>query len=69
MLTYTVNGIDTVTKTVQRETLTLYVLSGNYSGSSSGLISGCTDPTRNDPLFRANADLGVAQVGDQRPCC
>ncbi len=64
-LTYTVNGIDTVTKTVQRETLTPYVLSGNYSGSLSGSISGCTDPTRNDPAFRANANLGVAQVGDQ----
>lgn len=64
-LTYTVNGVGTVTKTIQRETLTPYVLSGNYSGSLSGSISGCTDSTGNDPAFRANANLAVTQVGDQ----
>ena len=64
-LTYTVNGVGTVTKTIQRETLTPYVLSGNYSGAVAGSISGCTDPTRNDPAFRGSSNLAVTQVGDQ----
>ncbi|HJU22486.1 MAG TPA: hypothetical protein VJ891_08250 [Casimicrobiaceae bacterium] len=63
-LTYTVNGAGTVVKSVERETLTAYVLSGSYSASVAGAISGCTDPTRNDPAFRATANLTVAQVGD-----
>lgn len=63
-LTYTVNGVGTVTKSIQRETLTPYVLSGNYSASVAGSISGCTDPTRNDPAFRGTANLAVTQVGD-----
>jgi hypothetical protein len=63
-LTYTVNGVGTVTKAVQRQTLTPYVLSGNYSGSMSGSISGCTDLTSNDPAFRGRYHLDVTQVGD-----
>jgi len=63
-LTYTVNGVGTVTKTVQRQTLTPYVLAGNYSGSMAGLISACNDPTQNDPSFRARYALAVTQVGD-----
>ena len=63
-LTYTVNGVGTVTKTVQRQTLTAYVLAGNYSGSMAGLISACNDPTQNDPSFRARYALAVTQVGD-----
>ncbi|MBU6484621.1 MAG: hypothetical protein KGL70_12595 [Betaproteobacteria bacterium] len=65
MLTYTVNGAGTVTKSIQRETLTPYVLSGTYSTSVAGAISGCTDPTHNEPAFRASGNLTVAQVGDQ----
>jgi hypothetical protein len=64
-LTYTVNGVGTVTKTVQRQTLTPYVLSGDYSGSMAGSISGCTDPARNDPAFRGRYGLAVTQVADQ----
>ena len=63
-LTYTVNGVGTVTKTVQRQTLTSYVLSGNYSGSMSGSISGCTNPGSDDPAFRGRYDLAATQVGD-----
>jgi hypothetical protein len=63
-VTYTVNGIGTVNKTVQRQTLTPYVFSGNYSGSMSGAINGCTDPTANDPAFRGRYGLVVTQTGD-----
>jgi hypothetical protein len=63
-LTYTVNGVGTVTKAVQRQTLTPYVLSGDYSGSMAGSISGCTDPAKNDPAFRGRYGLTVTQVGD-----
>jgi hypothetical protein len=63
-LTYTVNGVGTVTKTIERQTLTPYVLAGNYSGSMSGSISGCTDPASNDLAFRGRYMLAVTQVAD-----
>ena len=63
-LVYTVNGIGTITKTVQRQTLAQYVLSGNYSGSMSGSVTACTNPAGNDPAFRARYGLAVTQVGD-----
>jgi hypothetical protein len=63
-VTYTVNGVGSANKTVQRQTLTPYVLAGNYSGSMSGAISGCSDPTGNDPAFRARYGLVVTQAGD-----
>ena len=63
-LTYTVNGVPPVVKSIQRQTLTPYVLSGNYSGSMSGAISGCSDPTSNDPAFRGRYGLAVTQVAD-----
>jgi hypothetical protein len=63
-LTYTVTGVGTVTKAVQRQTLTPYVFAGDYSGSMSGSISGCTDPAQNDPAFRGRYGLAVTQVGD-----
>ena len=40
------------------------MLAGNYSGSMSGSISGCVDPTGNDPAFRGRYGLTVSQVGD-----
>jgi hypothetical protein len=64
-LIYTVNGIGTVTKTVQRQTLTAYTLGGNYSGSMSGSVSSCNDPMSNDAAFRGRYGLTVTQVGDQ----
>ena len=63
--TYTINGVGTVMKTVQRQTLTPYVMSGDYSGSMSGSISGCSNPAANDPAFRGRYGLTVTQVGDQ----
>ena len=49
---------------VQRQTLTPYPMAGNYSGSMAGSISGCTNPTDNDPMFRGRYGLSVTQVGD-----
>ena len=64
-LSYTVNGAGTVTKAIQRQTLTSYPMAANYSGSMAGAITGCNDPTRNDPAFRARYGLTVEQIGDQ----
>ena len=64
-LTYTVNGVGTVTKTVQRQTLTGYVLSGTYSGSAAGTINSCANPNQNEPSYRSRYLLTVSQTGDQ----
>jgi len=64
-LTYTLTGQPPVVKAIERIPLTAYVLSGNYSGSMAGSISGCQDPTFNDAAFRGRYALAVTQVGDQ----
>lgn len=64
-LSYTVNGVGTVTKAVQRQTLTPYVLSGNYSGAGSGSIVNCPNPGQNEPVYRSRFDAVVTQVADQ----
>jgi hypothetical protein len=64
-LTYTITGLPPVQKPIERIPLTGYVLAGNYSGSMAGSISGCQDPTANDPSFRGRYTLTVTQVGDQ----
>jgi len=63
-VTYTLTGGPTVTKTVQRQTLTQYQLAGNYSGAMSGTQSGCADPSNNDAHLRAAYNLTVAQTAD-----
>jgi len=63
-LTYTVNGIGTVVKAVQRQTLTPYAMGGNYSGSMAGSVSGCNDPAQNEIPFRGRYVLDVTQTGD-----
>ena len=63
-LAYTVTGLPTVTKAIQRQTLSPYQMAGNYSGSMAGNVSGCSDPAGNDPMFRARYGLVVTQVGD-----
>lgn len=63
--TYTVNGVGTVTKTVQRQTLTPYMLAGNYSGSLSGSVTGCMNPAQNVPSLTYRFNLAVSQVADQ----
>lgn len=63
-LTYTVNGVGTVTKPIQRQTLAPYVLAGTYSGSAAGSITGCINPANNITPLRARFNLTVTQVGD-----
>jgi hypothetical protein len=63
-LTYTVNGVGTVTKAIQRQTLTPEVLSGNYSGSLIGSVSGCANPASNIASFNARFNLTVTQVAN-----
>jgi hypothetical protein len=63
-LSYTVSGSPTVNKTIQRQSLTPYQMTGRYSGSMAGAISGCANPARNDPAFRARFVLDTTQVGD-----
>src|SRR5450759_1424094 len=48
-LIYTVNGVGTVTKTIQRQTLTAITVGGTYSGAQSGAYSGCTMNTTHGP--------------------
>ncbi len=61
-LTYTVNGVS-VTKTLQRQTLTPFALSGTYSGSIAGSVSSCTN-TANNTGVNARFNLTLAQVAD-----
>ncbi len=63
-LTYTLTNGPTVTRTVQRQPLTGYVLAGHYSGSMSGTVTGCTDPNGNTNAFRSRYNLAVTQNGD-----
>jgi len=63
-LTYALTGGPTIIKLIRRFPLTPYVLSGIYSGSMAGSITGCQDPTKNDTAFRARYALAVAQAGD-----
>jgi hypothetical protein len=69
-LVYTLNSgpiLASVTKAIQRQTLTVIPLAGNgangaiYSGGLSGAYSGCTTSSTNAP-FRDFFDLQVTQV-------
>lgn len=64
-LSYTVNGVGTITKAVQRQTLAPYMLAGNYSGSGSGGITSCPNPGQDEPSYRSRFGLTVTQVADQ----
>ena len=62
-LVYTVNGVGTVTKTIQRQNLTANTVGGVYSGAQSGTYSACTMSTTNGP-YRDFFDLQVTQLTD-----
>jgi hypothetical protein len=64
-LVYALTGGPTVTKTVQRQTLTPSVLTGHYSGSLSGSVTGCTSPADNKSAVRGRFSLEISQVGDE----
>lgn len=59
VLTYTVNGVGTITKNITRLTLTPINLTANYVGAQSGTYSNCTDPAQN----RNYQDVFSAQIG------
>jgi hypothetical protein len=64
-LKYTVTGLPTVTKAVQRQMLTAYKMAGDYSGSMAGSVGGMAcDPAKADPSLRARYGLAVTQTGD-----
>lgn len=63
-LTYTVNGVATVVRPIQRQTLASYPMAGRYSGSMAGSIAGCTNPNASDPAFRGRFVVDVAQDGE-----
>jgi hypothetical protein len=57
-LIYTVNGVGTVTKFIQRQTLTAITVGGTYSGAQSGAYSNCSLSANN----RAYTDFFNVQV-------
>jgi hypothetical protein len=62
-LIYTVTGVGTVTKFIQRQNLTLITVGGAYSGAQSGTYSNCSMSTSNGP-YRDFFDLQVTQLPD-----
>jgi len=62
-LAYTVNGVQVI-KTIQRQTLTAFAMSGSYSGSVVGQVSGCTNPANNNAGVNGRFNLTLAQVAD-----
>ena len=60
-LSYTVNGVATVTKSVERQTLTTIALGGSYTGGQSGTYSGCTNAA-NNRAYTDRYDLEVTHL-------
>ena len=60
-LIYMVNGVGTVTKTIQRQTLTAITVGGTYSGAQSGTYSNCGTGGTNG-AYRDFFDLQVTQA-------
>jgi hypothetical protein len=63
-LIYTVTGVGTVTKLIQRQTLTAITVGGTYSGGQSGTYSNCSVSANNAP-YRDFFDLQVTQLTDR----
>jgi hypothetical protein len=64
-LSYALTNGPTVTKAIQRQTLTSYDLAGNFSGSITGSVTGCSNPADNKPAVRGRFGLVLSQVGDE----
>jgi hypothetical protein len=60
-LTYSLTGGPTVTKSIERQTLTTIALNGNYSGGQAGAYTGCTNSGDNF-AYKDYYDLQVAQA-------
>ena len=63
-VTYTLTGGPTVTKTVQRQTLTQLKIAGFYDGALAGTQSNCQNPANNDPSLVTHVNLSNVQNGD-----
>jgi hypothetical protein len=61
-LTYTVNGIGTVIKSIERQTLTTIALSGSYVGGQTGAYTSCS--SGGDSSYTDTYNLGVTQTTD-----
>lgn len=61
-LTYTVNGIGTVVKAIERQTLTSIALGGNYTGGQAGSYANCNDSANNGPYTDTFGTLAVTQT-------
>jgi hypothetical protein len=59
-LIYSVNGVGTVTKLIQRQTLTTIALGGVYSGAQIGTFSGCA----NNVSYRNFFDLQITHLSN-----
>ena len=63
-LRYSLTGGPTIVKAVERQALTPYKLAGNYSGSMSGTVTGCSNAADNEAQVRGRFSLLVTQTGD-----
>ncbi|MGA8031313.1 MAG: hypothetical protein WCB48_02880, partial [Casimicrobiaceae bacterium] len=60
-LAYTVPGVGSFSKAIEREPLTPIALCGSYQGTQSGAYAGCSDPSINGP-YTDNYSLAVSQT-------
>jgi hypothetical protein len=63
-LIYSLTNGPTVSKTIQRQTLTPFNMNGTYSGSVAGTVSGCTNPADNITSLAGRFNLAISQSGD-----
>jgi hypothetical protein len=61
-LLYSVNGIGSVTKAIERQTLTTIALGGTYTGGQAGAYSNCTTSSSNG-AYTDTYTLTAAQTG------
>lgn len=63
ILSYTVNGVGTVTKSIERQTLTTIALGGSYAGGQAGSLANCANPSDDETYFDKYS-LSVTQAAD-----
>lgn len=61
-LSYTVDGVGSVTKSIQRQTLTSITIAGNYVGGQSGTYFNCNNPNQNGSYTDTYETLLVTQT-------
>jgi hypothetical protein len=62
-LSYTVDGVGSVTKSIQRQTLTSITIAGNYVGGQSGSYFNCNNSDQNTSYTDTYDNLRVTQTG------